>query len=389
MFLTLVTFFLVLGLLVLVHELGHFVVARRGGVKVEEFGLGLPPRIFGFYKTRAGKWKGVGIKSKEAEDTIWSLNWIPLGGFVKIKGEEGDRSEDEDSFAHKSVGRRIWIISSGVLMNIILAAVLLTIGLSIGSPQFIDDQDLPALATVKNIELRVLEVLADSPAEAVGLEVADTILKIDNQEFSRIETVQAHFTQRVGVPVVLEIERRNELLTKEITPEIIAEIGRGGIGVALAQTGFVSYPWYVAPIYGIMETFKMIGGVIFGFFIIIKNLIVSKELVGEVYGPVGIATLVGDAVRLGFLYLIQFTAVLSVIIAVINFLPFPALDGGRVLFLIIEGIRKKPVNQKLETAMHNIGFGLLMILVVVVTFRDIARVSAGFLNWWQNISALF
>ncbi len=112
-------------------------------------------------------------------------------------------------------------------------------------------------------------------------------------------------------------------------------------------------------------------------------------MIGDVYGPVGIATLVGDAARMGFLYLLQFTATLSVIIAVINFLPFPALDGGRVLFIIIEGIRGKAVNQKIEAIIHNIGFALLMVLVLVVTFRDISRLSSGFVNWWQNITSLF
>ena len=189
--------------------------------------------------------------------------------------------------------------------------------------------------------------------------------------------------------MTLSIKRKTELLEKKVVPQILTQTNRGGLGVALVQTGFVSYPWYSSPVYGVIETFEMIGGVIYGFYLIIANLIVSQQLIGEIYGPVGIAGLIGDAARLGFLYVLQFTAVLSVIIAVINFLPFPALDGGRVFFLLIEAIRKKPVNQKFETAMHNLGFALLMVLVVIVTFRDIARVSSGFLNWWQKISGLF
>lgn len=388
MFLTIITFFAILSLLVLVHELGHFFTARRGGVKVDEFGLGLPPRMFGFYKNENGKWKPVGIKTKEVPTTIWSLNWIPLGGFVKLKGEEGDHSADQSSFVNKSVGRRIWIISAGVLMNVALAAVLLTIGLTVGSPQFIDENISPN-ANVKDIRIMVMEVLDDSPAQKAELELADVILTIDNQAFTQIEKIQDYFDERVGVAITIEIERDGEVIQKEVIPEVIEITQRGGMGVALIKIGFVSYPWYTAWFYGIIETFKMIGGIIYGFFIIIKSLIVSGELVGEVYGPVGIATLVGDAVKLGFLYVVQFTAVLSVIIAVINFLPFPALDGGRVFFLLIEGIRGKPINQKFETAIHNIGFALLMLLVVVVTFKDIARLSSGFTNWWQNISGLF
>ena len=132
----------------------------------------------------------------------------------------------------------------------------------------------------------------------------------------------------------------------------------------------------------------MIGNVIYGFYSVIKQLFVSHHVVGEIYGPVGIATLVGDAARLGFLYVLQLTAVLSTIIAVVNFLPFPALDGGRVFFLILEGLRGKPVNQRLEAMMHNIGFALLMTLLLFVTFHDIARLSSGLLGWWQKLGGM-
>lgn len=385
MFITIITFFAVLGLLVLVHEIGHFVTARRAGVKVDEFGLGIPPRIFGFYRDQDGKRKIVGSKSKEIPYTIWSLNWIPLGGFVKIKGEEGEATGDQDSFVNKSVGTRIWIISAGVLMNIILAMFLLSISLGLGSPQVLDQGNIPNQAIIKDVEIRVLEVLNESPAQRAGVMVADTILLVDNQKFSKIEDLQSYFEQKMGTAVVLELKRDNNIIIKEAIPEIITETEKPGLGFALVRTGYVSYPWYIAPIYGIRETFKMVGSIFVGFYLIIKGLIVSHELIGEVYGPIGIATLVGDAVKLGFLYLIQFTAILSVIIAVINFLPLPALDGGRVFFLILEGLRGKPINQKIEAAIHNIGFMLLMLLVLVVTFGDIARISGGLVNWWNNI----
>ncbi|OGY44235.1 MAG: RIP metalloprotease RseP [Candidatus Buchananbacteria bacterium RIFCSPHIGHO2_01_FULL_39_8] len=385
MILTLIAFFAVLGLLVLVHELGHFVVTRRAGVKVEEFGFGLPPRIFGFYKNEAGQWRPVGLKTKEAPNTIWSLNWIPLGGFVKIKGEQGEAAADPDSFVNKSVGRRIWIISAGVFMNLVLAVFLLTIGLTAGSPQFLYDQQLPGSARIRAAQLMVLDVLADSPANQADIKAGDVILSINNKSVSDVKEFQDYLDQQEEGSVVLSIKRQNEILTKEITPEFLEETGDSGLGIALVKTAIVSYPWYIAWWYALGETLKMVWGVIVGFYIIIKNLIFSRQLVAEVYGPVGIASLVGDAARLGFLYLLQFTAILSVIIAVINFLPFPALDGGRVLFLLIEAIRGKAVNQKVENIIHNIGFALLMILVLVVTFRDIARVSSGFMNWWSGL----
>ena len=377
---TIVTFFFILGIIVLVHEAGHFVAARRGGIKVEEFGLGLPPRVFGMYKDVDGKWKLVGPKTPSATNTIWSLNWIPLGGFVKIKGEEGQLASDPDSFANKSIGRRMWVLSAGVSMNVVLAMVLLTIGLMIGLPQALDDTTIPAVARVSDEEIRIVQVLEGSPAAKAGLTSADRLVSIDDQHFTEIEPLQNYIDSKIGETVTLQIERKGDMVSSELVPEILPETERGGMGVALVRVGLVSYPWYVAWWYGISQTFQMIGAILVGFFMIIKSLIVSQQLIGEVYGPVGIATLVGDAVDLGFLYVLQLTAALSVIIAVINYLPFPALDGGRVLFLMIEAIRRKPINQKIEAALHNAGFALLMILVLIVTYRDIARISGGFFD---------
>ncbi|MAF13327.1 MAG: RIP metalloprotease RseP [Parcubacteria group bacterium] len=388
MLLTIIVFFLILGLIVLVHELGHFVTARRAGVKVEEFGLGLPPRALGFYKDDNGKWKPVGLKSKEAPKTIWSLNWIPLGGFVKIKGEEGGDANDPDSFGNKSIWQRIWILSAGVSMNIILAAVLLTIGLTIGSPQAIDEDNIPAVARVSDVNIRIMEVLPDSPAATAGIEVADAIVQVDGQVLTKITDFQNYFDSKVGQEVSLQIKRDEAIIETTVIPEILEETERGGMGVALIEIGIVSYPWYLAPAFGVWETLKLVGNIFLGFYLVIKSLLISQELIGEVYGPVGIASLVGDALQLGFLYLIQFTAVLSVIIAVINYLPIPALDGGRVMFLLIEKVRGKSIKPKIETAAHNIGFALLMLLVLVVTFRDISRITNGFLGFWDKISGL-
>ena len=407
MFTTLIAFFAVLGILVLVHEAGHFFVARYFKVKVEEFGLGLPPRLFGVRllpakqpeakeanpaAAPAKRWQFVWGKKNAGQNeagTIYSLNWIPLGGFVKIKGEEGEGKGEKDSFVSQSIWRRILIISAGVSMNIILAAIFLTFSLGIGSPQVIEDQVLPKLARVSDIQIRIMEVLPETPAAQAGIMAGDSVLEVDGQNFTEIEALRQYFNQKVGIPVNLKIKRDKAVLEKTATPIILAETKAGGIGMALVKTGFISYPWYAAGYYGTIETFKMAGGVIYGFYSIIKNLIVSQQMIGEVYGPIGIAGLVGDATRMGLLYLLQFTAVLSVIIAVINFLPFPALDGGRVFFLLIEAVRRKPVNQQVENLIHNIGFALLMLLLLLVTFRDLFRLSSGFINWWGKVGGLF
>ncbi|OGY48145.1 MAG: hypothetical protein A2840_02180 [Candidatus Buchananbacteria bacterium RIFCSPHIGHO2_01_FULL_47_11b] len=378
-FWTVIIFFLVLGVLVIVHEFGHFITARRAGVKVDEFGFGLPPRAIGAYRDETNHWRLVGLKTKQTAKTIWSLNWIPLGGFVRIKGEQGEEATDPDSFAHKSVGKRIWIISAGVLMNIILAAVLLTVGFIVGVPQIVTDQALPALARVSAARIQVAQVLPDSPADAAAIEIADTIFAINGQTFSQINEVQEFVAAHAGQDLTIELERDGEAISVVLRPAGIADLdGQAGMGVALVQTATVSFPWYVAGYYGVVETGKIIAGIFIGFYLIIQSLVVEGQLIGEVYGPVGIATLVGDAASLGFIYVLQLTAILSIIIAVINYLPFPALDGGRVLFLIIEAVRGRPVNQRFENATHNIGFGLLLLLILLVTYRDIVRITGGF-----------
>ena len=378
---TVIIFFLVLGVLVIVHEFGHYLTARRAGVKVDEFGFGLPPRAIGAYRDETNHWRPVGLKTKQTLKTIWSLNWIPLGGFVRIKGEQGEGAADPDSFAHKSVGVRIWIISAGVLMNIILAVVLLTAGFIIGVPQVVTDQALPSTARVSNNQIQVAQVLPDSPADAAEIRVADAILAINGQTFSQVNEVQAFVTAHAQQDLALELWRDGQVVSVVLQPAIIADLGgQAGMGVALVETATVSFPWYVAWYYGLVETGKIIVGIFVGFYLIIKSLLVSGQLIGEVYGPVGIATLVGDAASLGFIYVLQLTAILSVIIAVINYLPFPALDGGRVLFLIIEAVRGRPVNQRFENAAHNIGFGLLLLLILLVTYRDIVRITGGFLG---------
>lgn len=249
MILTVIVFIVILALLVLSHEIGHFVAAKKAGVKIEEFGFGFPPRLLSFKKG----------------ETIYSLNLIPLGGFVKIYGEDGQHKEDSRSFSSQSVRQRFQMLISGVLMNIVLAIFLLTI-LSI----------------------------------------------------------------------------------------------------------FV-YPWYQGLWMGLVNTFYLIGLIIIALAQLFWQLILTGRFQGEVFGPVGIASLTGKVVEMGFLNVLYFTALLSINLAIINVLPFPALDGGRLLFLAIEKIKGKPVSQKTEKAIHTAGFALLILLMLIVTFRDIQR----------------
>jgi len=373
MWLTIIVFIAVLSILVFAHELGHFWTARRFGVKAEEFGFGFPPRLGGVYKNKAGKWKFVwGTKKVEdAIETVYSLNWLPLGGFVKIKGEQGDHKEENDSFASQAIWKRCIILTAGVVMNLVLAAVFLAVGFWLGLPQSLDSIDDRAQISEQNIQ--IMQVLSDSPAEIADLQLGDIVISINDEKFTTTEDVQNFVATKERQELTYEILRGEETLALNIIPEYREDTGQAGIGVAIAETGLVSYPWYWAIWEGIKATVFMTWYIILAFFNLFKDLIIGQGAGIEVSGPVGIAVITGRFARLGFVYLLQFTALLSINLAIINYLPFPALDGGRVLFLIIEKIRGKAVPEKVEAIFHNLGFALLMILVLIVTFRDVIK----------------
>ena len=386
MLLTIITFFIVLSVLVLAHEFGHFMMARKFGVKAEEFGLGFPPRAFGVYKNNQGQWKFI-RGAKEISDcpgTIYSINWLPLGGFVKIKGENGEGQNEADSFAGKKIWQRVFMLSAGVVMNIVLAAVLISAGFMIGLPQALDGE-LSARAHVSDKKIQIVQVMENTPAESAGLLIGDTILSIDNNNFSKYQELQDYVASNVGNKLIYKIKRGQDITETSIIPALMPEINRGGIGIAITETGIVSYPWYLAIFEGIKTTFILTWAIIVAFYELIKGLIFGQGVTADLSGPVGIATLTGQVARMGLVYLLQFTALLSINLAVINFLPFPALDGGRILFLIIEKIKRSPVKAEVEGAIHNIGFALLMLLILIVTFRDIAKFGYVFQNFFEKI----
>jgi len=357
MLITIAIFLIVLGILVFVHEYGHFVSAKKMGMKVEEFGFGFPPAIW----------------SKKGKDgVVYSINWIPLGGFCKIKGEDGGNHEDPESFVSKKPWRRGVVLCAGVFMNFLLCAVLLSIGFMLGLPQAVDQVALQK-GIVKDYKIQVVSVLDDKPAKAADVQIGDVILGVDDQDISNgINSLIKYTTSKIGQKVTYKFVRGKEILTKEIEVADIGQ-GKGGIGVGLVETGIVSYPIHKAIWHGFKLTGILTKEFVFAFGNIIKNLVIGKPVGVQVSGPVGIAVLTGQVAKLGFIYLLQFTALLSLNLAIINFIPFPALDGGRLLFLAIEKIRRKPVSQKIENAVHTIGFALLMILIIIITFQDVMR----------------
>ncbi|MBI4653247.1 RIP metalloprotease RseP [Candidatus Kuenenbacteria bacterium] len=369
MFLTIIVFILILGLLVFVHEFGHFFVARKMGVAVEEFGLGFPPRIFGIKKG----------------GTLYSLNWIPLGGFCKIKGEEGGDPSEKDSFVSKRVRVKMAIISAGVAMNVLLAFTLFSIGFMIGFPQAINEKTIQGAKKISQSQIQIMSVSKDSPAEKVGIQAGDIIFETDGQKFKEVSSFQK-YTRDLENEVLIKIKRGDQILEKKIHPEFSEKIGGKIIGVQLANIGVVSYPWYTSIYLGAKTTIFLTFEIIKAFCLLIKNLIIHQTMTGDIAGPIGIAVMTGQIVHLGFIYILQFIALLSLNLAIINFIPFPALDGGRILFLVIEKIRRKPINQEIENITHNIGFILLMLLVVIVTYQDITKFGGKI---WSAIKNLF
>jgi regulator of sigma E protease len=412
--LTVIIFILILGLLVFVHELGHFLVARRNGVEVEEFGFGFPPRVLGIYWNKKGERRVVwgnreiepqtiptqsrelrGKEIREAKNTIYSVNWIPLGGFVKITGEDGEpacvkTSADDKSLADKSAGKkkgnpksfasktpfvRMKILAAGVAMNLLLAIGIFSLSFYLGVPQLAEEV---SGGRVFNEKIQIVDVGKNTPAEAMGLrmgdEIAGAVVGDGNiQKFSTVEEVQNFMKEKEGSQVELMIQRGKEGLKLTGAPRADFPEGEGPLGIGLAKTAEVRYPWYQAIWKGVEYTFSLTAT----FFLFLGNLIwqliVGRPVGMDVSGPVGIAVLTGQVAQLGFGYLLRFTAMLSVNLAIINILPIPALDGGRILFILIEKIKGSPVSQKFEQRAHNLGFVLLITLMVFVTVRDFMK----------------
>lgn len=343
---TILLFIAVLSVLVVAHEWGHFIVARMCGVHVEEFGLGFPPRAKG--------WKRKGM--------IYSLNWLPLGGFVRLKGEQGEEENDTDSFAAKPVWQRLLVLSAGVGMNLILAVFFFTVGFMIGMPSVVDvPQENSGRAVI-----HIVHVLPGSSAEKNDMRLGDAVVTVNNQSFDSIAAMQDYIHDRGGQTLDVVVERGEKQLTKEVIPTVQEQGGKPILGVGLAQTQIISLPIHKAFFLAVKTTAILVVG-IFG----MLWEAVSRFAFDGFVGPVGIATYTSAAAKMGITYLLSLMAQLSISLAVINVLPIPALDGGRVLFALIEKVRGKKLRPALENAIHLVGFLTLIILLLAVTVRDI------------------
>lgn len=369
--LTVLIFIILLGLLVFVHELGHFVTAVRNGIRVDEFGFGFPPRMFGVIKDDAGKYRLVwGNKEMPSGKTVYSLNWIPLGGFVKIAGEDGHDTSDPNSFASKSAWVRIKVLGAGVVMNFLFAWFLISIVLMLGMPQPIEPSER---GQYPNAEIQVLSVGKGTPAEAMGLSMGDAIVSINGEKIHSLERVSQIIGENKGKSISIDVDRFGQAFSLSGTPRTEYPASEGALGISFSETAVVSYPWYEAIYRGAIATYNITMAILEAFGKMIASLFGAEKAALDVTGPVGIVYLTKQMSDLGLPYLLQFAALLSINLGIINILPIPALDGGRILFILIEKLKGSPVSRRVEGMIHQVGFMLLLLLMLFVTVRDFAQ----------------
>ncbi len=358
-----IIFIIILAVLILVHEFGHFIVAKKSGIRVDEFGLGFPPKIF----------------AKKFGDTVYTLNAIPFGGFVKIFGEDqhSENLSEEDkktSFVYKPKWIQASVLVAGVTMNIIFAWFVISVGLMIGLPSPVD---YSGFGKVTNPKLVITEVLPDSAAQTAGLISGDEIIKVvstigDTKEVTP-EEVKNLIKNSTGD---IEITYKRGSLpvdTVSVTPKYDNVSKTRLAGIAMDSIGTLKLSPPLAFLEGARTTYFLTKNTASGLFSFLGGVFTFKSDLSQVSGPVGIAHVVGEARTLGFVYLLTLTALISINLAIINLLPFPALDGGRLLFVIIEAITRRPIPPKFVKWSNYIGFAFLLTLMVVVTAHDIFK----------------
>lgn len=359
-----ILFLIILALLILVHEFGHFVVAKRNGIQVDEFGLGFPPRAKKLF-TKNG--------------TDYTLNWIPFGGFVKLFGEDGDTknlpSKDvKKSFAGKSRWVQAKVLLAGVVFNTLFAWLLLSAVFLFGMTTIVPT-DSNLIRYVKgDFSLAIADVLPESPADKADLLPGDVItgVSVNGIDFRTMSATefQTLVATSERIPLYIKFNRDGRESSVYIVPLFDSVVpDQVAIGVSLGLKGELKLPLHKAIWNGGKMTIRVVKETVLS----IGKLITGKVNLSLVSGPVGIAGLVGDAAKNGITQLFLLTAIISANLAVINLIPFPALDGGRILFLIIEGITRRKIPTKVAGIMNTIGFFLLIALMILVTYHDILK----------------
>lgn len=360
---TILIFLLVLFVLVLVHEWGHFIVAKKSGMRVDEFGIGFPPKLFG---VRRG-------------ETEYTFNLFPIGGFVRIFGEDLDAEVEESdydrAFSAKNKWKQAVVLVAGVAMNVLFAWFLFALALGTGVETAVEENEATDAA-----RLVVAEVLPGSPAAEAGVPSGAIITGVNAGGESIDALTPASFSalteESGGEELVVTYEQGGETREATIAPEqgLIEGDDRFAVGIALSLIEVQSRPVHVAVYEGLMLTLTGLRDIIVAISGLIWNALQADADLSQVAGPVGIVNLVGEASAFGFTTLLMFTAFISLNLAIINLLPFPALDGGRLLFVGIEALKGSPIRPQVAQALNTVGFALLILLMLAVTWNDIARI---------------
>lgn len=370
-----------LALLILGHEAGHFFLAKLFKVQVDEFGIGFPPRAFGIKKLKGGKLKFFWRKNKAIEEaeggTVYSVNYLPFGGFVRIPGEngevDGNLSEEEqlrrsdgsevgvptETSGKKSnllnfqpVWKRSLIVLAGVIMNFIIGWFLISSILMIGvTPKVV----------IGGVE-------PNSPGAAAGFKEGDIVL-----DYATSQNLINFINANKGKEISINVMRGPNNETVKVTPRSVIKAGEGAVGIYLSDSGIEKQSFFSAIGSGLKEAWSIMKDTAAAFWGVLKSIFVNRTVPQDVMGPVGIVSYAAGAGRLGLVYFLQLLAIISLNLSIINLIPFPALDGGRFLFLLIEKIKGSPMPKTFEAWINGVGFLLMIILMVVVTIRDIGR----------------
>lgn len=370
-------FLIVLGLvlfvtLVIVHEFGHFIMARRNDVDVEEFGIGFPPQAWG-KKLKSG--------------LLFTVNWLPLGGFVKLKGEH-DEDKAKGAYGSASLWAKTKIIGAGVVMNLFVAILMFTLLALIGMPKIIDNQfTVTSDTTVVKNEVLVGVVEEDSPASQAGLQPRDQLVSIgtspeNTQQISSAESLPQATKEFQGQKVQVTYERDGQAKTAEATLRSTEEVEaskntddpKGYLGVVPTEFTLQRSTWS-APIVGLGVTKQFTELTLKGLGSVVAGLFQgdTQKASSQVSGPVGVFVLIKDGSKLGVQFVLMIIAVISLTLAIMNALPIPALDGGRLFVTYLYRVLRKPLTAKVEDRIHGIGFAVLMLLFVLITVVDVKR----------------
>ncbi|MFN7088419.1 MAG: M50 family metallopeptidase [Candidatus Paceibacteria bacterium] len=363
---------IVLSILILVHELGHFIFAKKFGMLVEEFGIGLPPRIWG----------------KRRGSTIYSINLLPFGGFVRIYGETPLLKEPAETkagltaeildkataFYEKPAGIRFFVLVSGVLMNFMLGVLILSIILALGVPAYVGSNLKTPLS---DIHVEILAASEASPAKNAGVLPGDRIVFLESNgevmEIKKSKEVSDFAEKFKGKEITVGIRRNSSELSFKILSRKEPPQGEGAMGIAMADIGTLKYPWWQAPYEALKIGLKISWLILVALYDLLKNLFATGKIPEGVAGPIGIASITGEVFKLGIIRLLNFTALLSINLAVLNILPIPALDGGRVFFVVLEKLIGRPISRRLEATSHALGMAILLTLIMLISIHDIRR----------------